>query len=58
MRASRLAAAFALAALAVGLALLARDLVAWDDALAQGRPGPYAARSVGRPLVGDNRASA
>ena len=36
MRASRLAVASALAALAVGLALLAYDLVAWDDALTLG----------------------
>jgi len=36
MRASRLAVASALAALAVALALLAYDLVAWDDALTQG----------------------
>ena len=57
MRASRLAVASALAALAVGLAFLAYDLVAWDDALDAGRPD-LRRRSVGRPLVGDDRASA
>jgi len=36
MRASRLAVASALTALAVALALLAYDLVAWDEALTQG----------------------